>query len=199
MKDFVFPSGSVRVRPSPCVRTDASGYVRPFVKNHIVFLKKIFIFFIFLKFFYKKIFSGRPNADASERQKGGYRSSLQYINFGNAKEKEISYDKIFTNVNDNLIKCGKNIDWNSIFPSEWSSIDINCGSNSNEYKCYKKNTNTEYNKYLCKNTCGNNYYQIQNTNTYTCKEIPISYYRDENDDSSYPQPKPCYSIVNIAI
>ena len=120
-------------------------------------------------------------------------SSLRYINFGNAKKKEISYDKIFKNVNDNLIICGKNIDWNSIFPSEWSSIDINCGSNSNEYKCYKKNTNTEYNKYLCKNTCGNNFYQIQNTNTYNCQEIPISYYMDENDESSYPQPKPCYS------
>ena len=125
-------------------------------------------------------------------------SSLRYINFGDAKRKSISYENIFADTNNNLIICGKNIDWNNLFPSQWKVININCGSNPNEYKCYKKNTNIEYNKYLCRNTCGN-YYQIQNSNIYTCQEIPLYYYMDENEVSSYPQPKPCYSSCKYCI
>ena len=60
-------------------------------------------------------------------------SSLKYINFGDAKRKSISYEYIFADTNNNLIICGKNIDWNNLsYPPKNLTLNICpiCGKNS---------------------------------------------------------------------
>ena len=130
-------------------------------------------------------------------------SGLKYINFGYAqKRSDTNDDNIFINTNDNLVICSTYIDWNNniLLQSEWTQIDINCNNNnnntdnSNGYKCFiKKNKNLEYNKYICNDICGYNYYQIEDSNNFICNELQTGYYLEQNDNNNYPLSKPCYS------
>ena len=121
-----------------------------------------------------------------------YSRSLIYINFGNSKLKgNANINGIFDNTNPNLIICNKFIEWNNLL-TNFMQTNINCNENSNEYKCYKKeNNNEQYNKYICNNICGNNFYHINNTNFITCMELENGYYIDENYIDDYPL-RQCY-------
>ena len=126
-------------------------------------------------------------------------SSLIYINFGNAfLKKNADKNNMFDNTHENLIICNKYEEWNNILNSNnWKKINIFCHNDSKyEYTCYiKKAKNVNYNKYICNNICGNNYYQINDVYNFNCNELQDGYYLEENDDN-YPQTKKCYSTCN---
>ena len=91
-------------------------------------------------------------------------TKLIYINLENAELKKLdssvlNQKSVFTQTSDSLVICSKDNKWNI-----GNLLLTNCKNNSNnnkEYNCYTRESIISYNKYLC-NTCGNNYYQIDN-------------------------------------
>ena len=124
-------------------------------------------------------------------------SELKYINFGNTnKNNDLNYIKMFDNTHDSLIICNKYFEWNNLLStSEWIKINIGCNNHSSEYQCYKKfNKNIEYNKYICNNICGINYFQINDNTCINCIGLQNGYYLELlNNNNNYPQVKQCYS------
>ena len=129
-------------------------------------------------------------------------TKLIYINLENAelkklKSSDLNKKGVFKQTSDSLVICSKDNKWNI-----GNSLSINCKNNSNnnkEYNCYTRESIISYNKYLC-NTCGNNYYQIDNdeynnNSNINCYESPEGYYLDEN--TTHFLYKPCYSTCKI--
>ena len=117
-------------------------------------------------------------------------NSLEYINLENTKFDDNLYSLITGLISNKLIICSR---YNKFSQNSQLKEFINCNINnnaiSNDYKCYKKTSNSQ--TYNCEK-CGNNYYKIENdpknTNSYlNCYQSAIGYYRDNSIFKS------CYS------
>ena len=126
-------------------------------------------------------------------------SSLQFLNLGKIFNNPTDSWTLY-NLHSNTIICTTDLDsWHDAFDlfQITSEIDINCNNNADSVqKCYKKNPDQFYNKYVCLK-CGKNFYSKNddesNSDTYNnCYEAPNGYYLDFNEN--YPSPKPCYSL-----
>ena len=116
---------------------------------------------------------------------------LNLENFGKSNQ-----DKVFEGTSDNLIIC-TSLDNNNWDYLNWNNqLALKCAGSNKSYRCHKKTSNAEINKYLCL-TCGQHFYRNHSdlSSDVVCNEINEGYYLNKNDDD--PQPQKCYSTCKI--
>ena len=140
-------------------------------------------------FKYKSVFYDKTMFDGC--------TSLIYLNSGKKQKTAYQAIDIFRNTHNNLIICSEYSEWNNMLSTdEFRNINISCGDNSNGYTCYiKKNIELTYNKYVCNNLCGNNFYQMNNIDYISCIELQNGYFLDNNYENDYPL-RSCYSTCS---
>ena len=115
---------------------------------------------------------------------------LEYANIENLILRDnLDYSSIFNGISNNFILCSKNEKWKKIingnpFLNCISSFNKTNTNYNNEFKCYKKSSNSQNYVNICEK-CGKNYYQKYNftdgKNIINCFKESDGFYLDKVD------------------
>ena len=122
-----------------------------------------------------------------------YCNSLEFLNLENSKINQPNTADIFAGIFNNIIICSNDDNWKNVLENNSINtfININCENYPDtDIKCFQRNVQLTYNKYIC-SKCGRNYYMknnvtINNMTYLNCYEKPEGFYLNIDDTIPIP-------------